>query len=92
MSNLNLLSTTNEAKIEKPEIKQQIPVKLSSKLSVGGGGGRDKAAKKLSSINKVHDLDHSHACSAHKMISVAATVSELVKRFQPERLNGEHRR
>lgn len=55
VANLNLLSTTNEAKVgEKPEIRQQIPVKLreqSSKLSVSGGsGGKDKSSKKMSAI------------------------------------------
>ena len=36
--------------VEKPEIRQQIPVKLSSKLSVSGGsGGKEKTSKKLSS-------------------------------------------
>lgn len=50
VGNLNLLSTTNEAKGDKPEIKQQIPVKLSSKLSVSGGSAKDKGSKKISSV------------------------------------------
>ena len=51
VANLNLLSTTNEAKGEKPEIRQQIPVKLSSKLSVSAGGGKERGTKKLSSVS-----------------------------------------
>ena len=59
VANLNLLSTTNESKqgVEKPEIRQQIPMKLSTKLSVSstsalaGLNKQDKdRSKKLSSV------------------------------------------
>ena len=39
LANLHLLSATNEGKVSQQEIKQQIPVKLSSKLSVSTGAG-----------------------------------------------------
>ena len=48
LANLHLLSATNEGKLFQQEIKQQIPVKLSSKLSVSAstaGGSKVKKAK-----------------------------------------------
>ena len=48
LANLHLLSATNEGKLSQQEIKQQIPVKLSSKLSVSAstaGGSKVKKAK-----------------------------------------------
>jgi hypothetical protein len=57
VSNLNLMSTTNEVKGEKAEVRQQIPTKLSSKLSVSSGASmKEKSTKKISSVvgmNKV---------------------------------------
>eukprot|EP00094_Tigriopus_californicus_P002858 TCALIF_02756-PA protein Name:"Similar to AKAP13 A-kinase anchor protein 13 (Homo sapiens)" AED:0.12 eAED:0.12 QI:0/0.64/0.6/0.73/1/1/15/1980/1495 len=40
----------HEGKGDKSEIKQQIPVKLSSKLSVQGGSSKEKGTKKMSSV------------------------------------------
>ena len=39
LANLHLLSATNESRVSQQEIKQQIPVKLSSKLSVSAASG-----------------------------------------------------
>ena len=51
------LSAAGEGKAEKEAVKQQIPVKLSSKLSVSGGGSggggsllKEKSSKKMSSV------------------------------------------
>ena len=57
VANLHLMSTTNEAKGEKPEIRQQIPMKL----SVSGGSTKERSGKKISSVvglNKVSTLHH----------------------------------
>ena len=54
VSNLNLMSTSNEVKGEKPEVRQKIPVKLSSKLSVSSGGStKDKSRKSVAGLGKV---------------------------------------
>lgn len=45
------LNLAHEGKGDKSsEIKQQIPVKLSSKLSVQGGSSKEKGSKKISSV------------------------------------------
>ena len=49
LANLHLLSATNESKVSQQEIKQQIPVKLSSKLSVSTGAGSGSKVLKLKS-------------------------------------------
>ena len=66
VSNLNLISTSNEAKVghEKPEVRQQIPVKLSSKLSVSSHGGstKDKSKKSVAGLGKVSLKGAKGAC------------------------------
>ena len=51
LANLHLLSATNESKVSQQEIKQQIPVKLSSKLSVSTGAGSGSKVFKSDTFN-----------------------------------------
>ena len=70
-TNMNLLSAANESKTS-GEVRQQIPVKLSSKLSVSSSGGKEKDKKKgggalkqvRNFIMSLHLFLHLNKCSS----------------------------
>ena len=93
VSNLNLISTSNEVKGEKSGVRQQIPVKLSSKLSVSSGGStKDKSRKSVAGLGKVGRRKQmsSKVTLIHPFRSCHSTGGQLVERLVSERFHGEH--